>query len=251
MAGATVVPGLQGRVETLRARFWLEQGKLAEVAAWLTAHPNAESASGEILDERTELEALIAARARLARGDRSGTLALLTQLERQARAGRKRNALIEILVLKALSAPDRPSAFTWLEEALSLGCPEGYLRVFLNEGEPLRELLVELAGPAKRTNHPASSEAFPVGQAAQQVLEAFETPPAAPHTGPAAQPSPLTGRELEILGCMAQGLTNQEIGRRLYISAGTVKAHSAAIYRKLDVANRAEAISRAKDLGLI
>ena len=56
---------------------------------------------------------------------------------------------------------------------------------------------------------------------------------------------------LEILQGMAEGLSNKEIGQRLYISAGTVKAHSAAIYRKLDVANRTEAIARAKDLNLL
>jgi ATP/maltotriose-dependent transcriptional regulator MalT len=59
----------------------------------------------------------------------------------------------------------------------------------------------------------------------------------------------LTRRELDILRWMSAGLSNAEIGNKLFISAGTVKAHSAAIYRKLDVANRAEAISKAKDLG--
>jgi ATP/maltotriose-dependent transcriptional regulator MalT len=60
----------------------------------------------------------------------------------------------------------------------------------------------------------------------------------------------LTRREIEILWLRADGLSNQEIGRQLYISTGTVKAHSAAIYRKLDTANRAEAIARARTLGL-
>ena len=63
--------------------------------------------------------------------------------------------------------------------------------------------------------------------------------------------SPLTARELDILRAMADGLSNKQIGQKLFISAGTVKAHSASIYRKLDVANRTEAIARAKDLGLV
>ena len=70
-------------------------------------------------------------------------------------------------------------------------------------------------------------------------------------TEPSKPSSLLSDREIEILGCMAEGLTNPQIGKRLFISTGTVKAHSAAIYRKLDSANRSEAISRAKDLGLI
>ena len=61
----------------------------------------------------------------------------------------------------------------------------------------------------------------------------------------------LTGRELEILRWMAAGLSNPEIGKQLFISAGTVKAHSTTIYRKLNVSNRAEAIVHAKDKGYL
>ncbi len=62
---------------------------------------------------------------------------------------------------------------------------------------------------------------------------------------------PLSQRELEVLDLMALGRTNQEIARQLFISPGTVKAHTASIYRKLDVANRTEAVARARDLGIL
>ena len=62
---------------------------------------------------------------------------------------------------------------------------------------------------------------------------------------------PLTERELAVLGGLVEGLSNPQIGQRLYISVGTVKAHTAAIFRKLDVANRTEAVARAKDLKLL
>jgi LuxR family maltose regulon positive regulatory protein len=65
------------------------------------------------------------------------------------------------------------------------------------------------------------------------------------------KPPILTAREMDILRGMAEGLSNKEIGVRLYISAGTVKAHSASIYRKLETANRTESIAKAKDLGLL
>ena len=53
-----------------------------------------------------------------------------------------------------------------------------------------------------------------------------------------ASESPLTDRELDIVALVAEGLTNAEIGARLYITAGTVKTHLAAIQRKLTVRNR-------------
>ena len=58
-------------------------------------------------------------------------------------------------------------------------------------------------------------------------------------------------RELEVLHLIALGRTNQEIARQLIVSPGTVKAHTASIYRKLDVANRTEAVARARQLGVL
>jgi LuxR family maltose regulon positive regulatory protein len=62
---------------------------------------------------------------------------------------------------------------------------------------------------------------------------------------------PLSPRELEVLQLIAQGRTNQEIARKLIVSPGTVKAHTASIYRKLDVANRTEAVARARQLDIL
>ena len=62
---------------------------------------------------------------------------------------------------------------------------------------------------------------------------------------------PLSGRELEVLHLMALGKTNQEIARQLIVAPGTIKAHAASIYRKLDVANRTEAVARARQLGIL
>ena len=62
---------------------------------------------------------------------------------------------------------------------------------------------------------------------------------------------PLSQRELEVLQLMAQGMTNQEIARQLIVAPGTVKAHTASIYRKLDAANRTEAAARARQLGIL
>jgi ATP/maltotriose-dependent transcriptional regulator MalT len=54
-----------------------------------------------------------------------------------------------------------------------------------------------------------------------------------------------------VVGLIAAGATNREIAQRLYLSPHTVKEHTSAIYRKLGVRNRAEAVKRAQRLGII
>jgi NarL family two-component system response regulator LiaR len=61
----------------------------------------------------------------------------------------------------------------------------------------------------------------------------------------------LTPREREVLGLLSEGLTMQQIGRRLSISPRTVETHVAKLYRKLAVRSRVQAISKAASLGLI
>jgi LuxR family maltose regulon positive regulatory protein len=130
--------------------------------------------------------------------------------------------------LKAL-ASSSSTALKILEAALELGIPEGYRRVFLDEGEKVLSLLEGMRGRSELVK-PLLGSKVERNKKEEMIL---------------------TIRELEILSGMAEGMSNKEIGQRLFISAGTVKAHSAAIYRKLEVANRTEAIARAKDLGLI
>jgi LuxR family transcriptional regulator, maltose regulon positive regulatory protein len=62
---------------------------------------------------------------------------------------------------------------------------------------------------------------------------------------------PLTERELEVLSHLPSRSTNAEVAERCYVSVNTVKTHMAHIYRKLDVANRNEAIVRAREIGLL
>jgi ATP/maltotriose-dependent transcriptional regulator MalT len=62
---------------------------------------------------------------------------------------------------------------------------------------------------------------------------------------------PLSEREIEVLGLLASGKTNSEVAGDLFVSVGTVKSHTGNIYRKLGARNRAEALGRARELGLI
>jgi DNA-binding NarL/FixJ family response regulator len=65
-------------------------------------------------------------------------------------------------------------------------------------------------------------------------------------------PSPLlSDRELEVLDCMVDGLTTQQMASRLFISENTVKTHVRHIFEKLEVSNRAEAVGKSMQLGLI
>ncbi|HSL45882.1 MAG TPA: LuxR C-terminal-related transcriptional regulator [Anaerolineales bacterium] len=222
-----VVPNLHAVVDTFRVRLSLEQGRLSEADRWAEEHPISEKTLEQNI-EVFDLQALIHARVLIAQEKPSAAWKLLEKLETDARTDGRVNTLVETLVLKALAAPKRAAALEVLESALELGIPEGYRRTFLDEGDRLMQLLESLRGRST-----------------------FVEPLLGPSRGKPKLETLLTERELDILRGMAEGLSNKEIGQKLFISTGTVKAHSATIYRKLEVANRTEAIARAKDLGLL
>jgi LuxR family maltose regulon positive regulatory protein len=223
----TVVPTLRTGVDALRVRFWLRKGRLNDATQWMESHPLNRDASQQNM-EAFEMLVLTHVRILLAQENIPAVRKLLEELETPARDETRNNTLIEILTLKSLASTSRASALTSLESALSLGIPQGYRRIFLDEGSKLKPLLESLQGRTKLV---------------EPLIGADEAKQKAS--------GPLTARERDILRGIAEGLSNKEIGQKLFISAGTVKAHSAAIYRKLDVANRTGAIARAKDLGLV
>jgi DNA-binding NarL/FixJ family response regulator len=100
----------------------------------------------------------------------------------------------------------------------------------------------------------ARGEALLGASIASRVLEQFSEVPPKPVPRPPTSPSPLFGeltpRELEVLRLIAQGLRNREIAQRLVISEKTVGNHISNIFTKLQVANRVQAIIRAREAGL-
>jgi LuxR family maltose regulon positive regulatory protein len=160
-------------------------------------------------------------------------------------------ATLELRILRSLAfirQGDTRKAEADLERALTLAEPEGYVRIFLDEGQPIQRLLAQWL---------AHADAGPVRDYALRLLSQFE---AESHTLTAARETassignliePLSEREREVLQLMALGKTNQEIARQLIVAPGTIKAHTASIYRKLDVANRTEAVARARQLGIL
>ncbi|MBN1922115.1 MAG: tetratricopeptide repeat protein [Anaerolineae bacterium] len=160
--------------------------------------------------------------------------------------------ILEILTLQAviLSALGRePEALDTLEQALNNAAPEGYLRIFLDEGPPLRKLLEKMTG-ANKKHHTYAATIL----AAFEAESKTESPPAAPRPSPPLTPTPtalLSEREMEVLQLLPSGLSISDIANHLYISSNTARSHLKSIYSKLEVHSRYEAVARAQELGLI
>lgn len=229
-------------IAALRARVWIAQGRMDDAVGWARTRRLSADDSIDFLGvfDHLTLARLLLAQAAEGRPDGiiGQAMRLLGRLRIAAEAGEWIGGLIETLVLEALGFErlgNLPAARAALERALALAEPGEYVRVFADEGEPMRRLLREVVSGEQ-------------GQQAQRVLRAWGTPDPAP--APVGLVEPLTPREIEILQLIAAGLRNQEIADRLYISLPTVKRHVANAYGKLDVTHRTEAIARANALGL-
>jgi LuxR family maltose regulon positive regulatory protein len=156
-------------------------------------------------------------------------------------------SVIEILVLQAIAyhaQGDRPAALLPLRHALALAEPEGYVRMFLDEGSSMLQLLREASARGSMPDYTG------------KLLAAFEAEKRKSEDKPdlplaQALTGPLSQRELKILQLIAQGLSNREIGERLFIALDTVKGHNRRIFDKLQVQSRTEALARARELGLL
>jgi ATP/maltotriose-dependent transcriptional regulator MalT len=150
---------------------------------------------------------------------------------------------IEILILQALAFQakgEAAEALASLEQALTLAEPEGYVRIFTAEGKPMIEMLSKLNN---KNLNPYT----------KRILALLEPPRYGLSSPVIPQPlvEPLSVRELEVLCLIAQGLSNQEITQKLFISLSTVKGHNLRIFAKLQAKSRTEAVVRARELGLI
>lgn len=170
---------------------------------------------------------------------------LLERLRAAAEPNGRVSAVLDIHMLRALlhaAGGDVLQALGQLERALALAESEGYVRTFVDEGRPMRDLL--------RSAVAAGSG----GAYARRLLAAFDPPPgesAPSKAGVGLLAEPLTAREVEILRLVAAGMQNQEIADHLVISLATVKRHIANTYGKLDVGHRTAAIAKATELHLL
>ena len=186
------------------------------------------------------------ARVHLAQGDAAAALATLAAYRQHAEARGWADERLKALVLQAAAQQvqgDREEAVRLLADALALAEPAGFVRLFVDEGPPLAQVVAEAAVAGIMPDYAA------------RLLAAFGAEERLTEDTPhrrAAQPliEPLSERELEVLQLIAQGLSNQEIGERLFLALDTVKGHNRRIFDKLAVQRRTEAVARARELGL-
>lgn len=232
-------------VAVARVSLQLAQGDQEAAARW---GANADLRPDTAPDHFREGEALVFLRLLLAQQHLDDAAQLAELLLHAAETGERYHSVLEILVLQAQLHAARgqlPEALRALERALTLAEPEGYVRLFVDEGEGLRGLLARLGDTG------GALQSY-----ARALLAHFDTAqpvtPTSPALHPAAPlPEPLTERELEVLRYLADGLSNPEIAATLVVSLNTVKTHVKAIFDKLHVRNRTAAAARARELGLL
>jgi LuxR family transcriptional regulator, maltose regulon positive regulatory protein len=247
------VAALLNPVPSQWARLLLAQGDVSAAAQWAKA---AGLSPEDEPDYPREPAYLLLARVLLAQDRPGPALALLQRLLATAASQGRIGNVIEIQALRALALAargDHAGALGALAEAVTLACPQGYVRVFADEGAPMRALLTRLSAARKDQRAPAR-DIDPDYLAG--LLRACGQAGAAPPSRRAAAPlpgmaEPLTDREVEVLRLLAAGRSNQRIAHELVVALDTVKKHVTHVLGKLGAANRTEAVARARQLGLI
>jgi LuxR family maltose regulon positive regulatory protein len=236
----TLVPDLRP-IAALKARIYLKQGRPDKARAW--AAERGLSLADEV-SYLHEFEHLTLARLEIAN---PLVNALLARLLQAAEAQKRRGSALDILLVQALAHEaqgNRPQALAALERALALAEPEGYVRIFVDEGEAMR-LLIEKQ---------LRNRDYPLSDYVDKLLAAFTQPVATPKSAIIHQKSdmiePLSERELEVLKLLRSELSGPEIAQQLIVSLHTLRTHTNNIYNKLGVNNRRAAVRRAEELDL-
>ncbi len=253
------VPHLIARGVAVRAQIELAQGNLAAAIRWAD---DSGLSVDDALNYPREVEYLTLARVRIAQGRDGlaspllkGALHMLERLLQDAEAKARVHSAIEILILRALALDAQgyhQDALIALERAVVLAEPEGYIRIFIDEGEPMLTLLSKLFA----TGHSARDYLQTLLAAADHRDLGHAVPPMPASAQTYLKPmqpllDPLSERELEVLSLMADGASNTEIAEQLVLAISTVKRHVSNIFSKLAVNSRTQAVARARQIGLL
>lgn len=215
------------------ARLQLYMGQKQAAAQWAADYQSSRATPPGEFEELTLVRVL------LATGELNPLPAILHPLLEKATAAGQQQTCIEVMMLLGLfhqAKQETQAALDWLGKSLRLAASEGYARIFLDEGQPLLDLL-----PRVRSAAPELVD----------TLLAVSTPESESYPTPlAVLPDPLSEQEIRVLLLIVAGKSNQEIAAELVISVGTAKWHVHNILQKLGVSNRPQAIARARELGL-
>ncbi len=223
--------------------------RMPEVAAAqvLTLLHQGNLAAAAHLAEKHELP-ISQARVHLAQGDMSAALAVLRPLRRQVEAKGWEDGRLKVMVLQAVALHahgEKEQAAQLLGDALALAEPGGFIRTFVDEGPPMAHLLYEALSRGIAPDYIRRLlTAFPIDEPEQPDSSKMQA-------SKSGLVESLSERELEVLQLIAEGLTNQEIASRLFLSQNTVKVHTRNIYGKLGAHHRADAVARARALGIL
>jgi LuxR family maltose regulon positive regulatory protein len=247
--------GLLGQVDEVKQSasvLWVEAEIQAYRLQWEASQHRAkemeyyrivelEREEGPTITLLTEITYLARVRALIISGSMNAALGLLEKLLRHAEDEQRTGSIIKIRILQAkifFLRGDSVPGLKAIQRALTLAAPERYMRVFLDEGEPIKVALQHAAAHGIQSPYTL------------QILRAFSE--AVPHVFQ-AQPllDPLSERELEVLQCIRSGLSNQAIADHLQVSLNTVKTHLSHIFAKLHVNSRTQAVARANELGIM
>jgi LuxR family maltose regulon positive regulatory protein len=243
--GRKPMAGVISDLNYARVCFWLATGQIQKASQWALGQKKmTPGVKTDLINQ--EQDDLTIARVWVAEGKPDLALPLLAQLAEAAEKSGRFGRLIEIHILQAVAlqaSGEQTRAHGMLERALRLAETEGYLRIFMDEGQPISEMLaayIKTTAPTGRSYaQKIINTAAVSGQAGSaMVLDSNLT-------------DPLTPREIDILQGMAQGLSNREIAQQLILAEGTVKFYVHAVLEKLGVHTRTQAILEAKKLKII
>jgi LuxR family maltose regulon positive regulatory protein len=237
-------------VKTWKVRLQLQQGDPAPARAW--ARTSGLSPEDPCETEQ-EHEQLMLARALIADGQIERAGVFLDRLRGHAESRSRRMRLIEIDLLRAIvlnQSGRTEEATTLVIETLEREIASGHVRIFIEEGVAIAPLLSRARGQIRRTG---DLERESIALFIDDLLPLI---PANGHgngerNGTSVLIEPLTEREREVLALIASGQSNQQIANQLYVSLGTVKAHTNHLFAKLGVRGRTEAVARARSLDLL
>lgn len=255
-AQETSNPDCLPRARSTRARLWLLQGDLESAIRWLEM-TDFSFDTGTMLfwlevPRITQCRVLVAQESEARLGEATEKLGEHLQF---SHATHNTPQMIEILLLQTMACQKQgqtDEALAFLEHAVTLAQPGGYIRPFVNLGKRMADLLRHLLQHGKAVDY--IGRILAAFDAYESVDERDKPSPQSeqqPWIRNQALDTPLSNREFQILTFLGQGLRNKDIADRLFIAPETVKRHTANIYRKLDAHNRQKAVVKAYELGLL